>query len=184
MRLQEAVELIAGGVSGGTGLWLDLGAGEGLFTRALAERLDPGARIVAIDTNASALRQLASAAAGKNADRPRIEVLVGDYHEIGSLLDRIGRPIAGALFANSLHYSPTPGKVLGAVASELEPDGRILIVEYEGRRPNPWVPFPVPIARLRELASEAGLHPPRIIGQRPSAFGGSIYSAVLEVRGG
>jgi precorrin-6B methylase 2 len=49
-----------GALPGGAPLrrWLELGAGEGAFTLALADLLGPGAEITAIDRDAAALRRL------------------------------------------------------------------------------------------------------------------------------
>lgn len=53
-----------------------------------------------------------------------------------------------------------------------------MLVEYEGRRPGRWVPFPVSLSRFRVLAAEVGLAEPTLVGTRPSAFGGSLYAAM------
>ena len=47
------------GVEGAGPRWLELGAGEGAFTLALADLLGPGANITAVDRDAGALRNLA-----------------------------------------------------------------------------------------------------------------------------
>jgi hypothetical protein len=52
-----------------------------------------------------------------------------------------------------------------------------VLIEYEGRRPSPWVPYPVPAARFRELAAAARLTPPETVATRPSAYGGEMYVA-------
>src|SRR5690348_3116034 len=49
MDAQEAERLIAPAVPAGPAVWADFGAGDGTFTRALAERLGPGSRIYAVD---------------------------------------------------------------------------------------------------------------------------------------
>ena len=68
MNHADHVALIRAGVSSGgvasggapagrAPIWADVGAGTGAFTLALAELLGPGARIVAIDRDAGALRE-------------------------------------------------------------------------------------------------------------------------------
>ena len=56
MDHDDHVGLLRGGVAGPGGVWADIGAGEGAFTLALADLLGPGARIVAVDRDAGALR--------------------------------------------------------------------------------------------------------------------------------
>ncbi|HET9708004.1 MAG TPA: hypothetical protein VFP39_06855 [Gemmatimonadales bacterium] len=69
---------------------------------------------------------------------------------------------------------------LGRLAGWLGPQGRVVIVEYDGRPANRWVPYPVPRARLPDLVRRAGLKPPAITAERPSAYGGTMYVAVAE----
>jgi SAM-dependent methyltransferase len=79
--------------------------------------------------------------------------------------------------ANVLHFVGDAEAVLARIAAGLRPGGRLVLIEYEGRRPSPWVPYPVPAARFRELAAAAGLTPPEVVATRPSAFGGEMYVA-------
>ncbi|HEU0076428.1 MAG TPA: hypothetical protein VFQ76_02190, partial [Longimicrobiaceae bacterium] len=79
--------------------------------------------------------------------------------------------------ANVLHFVPDAEAVLPRLAARLRPGGRLVLIEYEGRRPGPWVPYPVSAARFRELAPAAGLTPPEVVAARPSAFGGELYVA-------
>src|SRR4051794_16794510 len=60
----EMVALIRGGVRRPGGVWADLGAGTGNFTRGLAELVGKNATIFAIDRNAQAVKQL-------SAEQPR-----------------------------------------------------------------------------------------------------------------
>jgi hypothetical protein len=82
--------------------------------------------------------------------------------------------------ANVLHFIPDAAGVLSSVAERLNPGGRVVVIEYEGRRPSRWVPYPVSAARLAELAAAAGLAPPRVVATRPSAYGGELYVAVMS----
>lgn len=59
-------------------------------------------------------------------------------------------------------------------------DGRVVIVEYDGRRPSRWVPYPISAAQLPEVVTAAGLSAPRVTATRPSAYGGSLYVAVTK----
>src|SRR3989442_5078687 len=55
MDLRDAAALISNAVPQGAGLWVDFGAGDGTFTRALGRVLGPGARIYAVDRDPAAL---------------------------------------------------------------------------------------------------------------------------------
>lgn len=164
--LRAAIPLADGEV------WADLGAGTGVFTRALAALVGVNGRVVAVDRDACALGPL-RAWAGRLRGGPEIEVVDGDVAR-GLALPRLD----GAVLANVLHFIPDAAAVLAAVADRLGRGGRVVVIEYEGRRPSPWVPYPVSVARLAELARAAGLAPPRVVATRPSAYGGELYVAV------
>ena len=170
MEQDEAIALISAAVPGGGGTWADLGAGAGTFTRALASLLGANGTVYAVDRDARALREIAGA---------RIETVVGDFTE------RLELPLLdGVVIANALHYVPYPdqARVLGQVASLTAEGAPIVVVEYERRNANPWVPYPITIARLADIARAAGLGAPTPLASRPSRFSGTIYSAVVRHR--
>lgn len=179
MELKEAIDLIRPAVPAGSGTWADLGAGTGLFSRALAALLGDGSRVLALDRDARALSALRLAGRDASAGAEIVPIR-GDFQELDSIPELRASALAGALFANALHFAADPARVLARAARLVGDGGRIVVVEYHGRPANPWVPFPVPMDRLAELAAPAGLRSPRIVGQRPSAYGGVMYCAVLE----
>jgi len=168
--------------SAGTGLprlaasrrWLELGAGEGAFTMALADLLGSGAEIVALDRDAAVLRRLAE-------ELPRrfpgcdLATRVADFRDLLP-----AGPFDGVLAANSLHFVPDPVPVLRGVRAVLRPGGRLIVVEYDADRGNPWVPHPFSSRRFADLALHAGFAAPRVIGRVPSRFLGAIYAAAAD----
>ena len=176
MTPDEAVELIRPAVTKSGGTWADLGAGGGTFTRALATLLGPNGTVYAVDRDASSLRDLA-----QSGKRPRssatISTIVGDFTKP---LELSG--LDGAVIANSLHYVPYPDQpqVLEQVASMLVDDAPVVIIEYDRRGANKWVPYPISIVALAQLAADAGLTEPVILGKRPSQYGGDLYAAVVR----
>jgi SAM-dependent methyltransferase len=181
MTLSEATELIRPAILGAGGAWVDFGAGAGLFTRALATLLEPPARVVAVDHDARALRRLHESIPQISATGVAIETVVGDFRDMDAIPVLTSARLDGALFANSLHFAPAADRVLGQAVQRLRDGGRIVVIEYDGRPANRWVPHPVPLARLAMLAAEASLQAPRVVGERPSAFGGVLFCAVLEL---
>jgi ubiquinone/menaquinone biosynthesis C-methylase UbiE len=173
MDAHDAVALIAKSVPDRGGTWSDLGAGTGTFTFALASLLGPEGRVYAIDRDERAIEALRTASR-RLMNHADVVPLRADF------MQRIALPVLdGALLANALHFVPVAdqARVLTDVVGGLRATGRVVVVDYDGRPPNRWVPFPVSRARFRDLTSEVGLSVPTVVATRPSAFGGTLYAA-------
>lgn len=179
MNDSEAVELIREAVHGRGGPWADLGAGEGTFTRALAELLGPGSRIYAVDRDARALGKLKRWAAGAGRD---VVTVVADFTQPFELPQVGGAELDGVCLANALHYVQDAGGTLARCASWLRPGGRLVLIEYDRRGANRWVPYPITPERLSAVAASSGLSEPVVTATRASAYGGNLYVAVMERR--
>ena len=163
MNDADLVGLLAKGVEPGPYRWVELGAGEGNFTRALASLLGSNAHVLAIDRDARALRSIGGG----------FETRVADFTKPLDLHD-----LDGVLMANSLHFVRDKRPVLEAVRTMLRPGGRLIVVEYETDRGNPWVPHPFSFATWKRLATDAGFAGTEQIGSVPSRYFGSMYSAL------
>jgi len=162
----DLVALLRGGVIAKGGRWVDLGAGEGAFTLALADLLGPAAHITAVDRDAGALRRLRSST-------DDIEILHSDFTRPLGLTD-----LDGVVMANSLHFVRNKAPVLAAVRDMLKPGGALIVVEYDTDRGNAWVPHPFSRRRWEQMADEAGFERTRFLHSVPSRWLGSIYSAI------
>ena len=176
MNAGEAARLIATAVAPVPGTWADLGAGEGTFTHALAARLGKGSRIYAVDRDRRALEVLARRAPAGTA---QVIPVVADFTKPFEW-PGLDEDLDGMLFANALHYVRDPAPLLRDLIARMKPSGRVVIVEYDRRGPNPWVPYPIPTDRLADIAKAAGLGQPKEAARRPSAFGGDLYVAVVD----
>lgn len=176
MNHADHVRLIRDGVTGAGTHWLELGAGEGAFTLALADVIGPGAGIMVLDRDSRSLIRLADDLPRRFAGRTMTTV-VGDFRD-----PLPTGPFDGVLAANSLHFVPDPTAVLTRVAAVLAPGGRLVVVEYDADRGNPWVPHPFSMTRFATMATAAGFVDPREIGRVPSRFLGAIYAAAADRR--
>lgn len=162
------------------GAWADVGAGTGTFTRAIAELIGPEGVVYAIDRDARALAELQRSAVGAGSTAAaRINALRGDMHELSAVIELQDVQLDGVLFANALHFTRKSDTVLAQAAERLRPDGRIVVIEYDRRMPNPWVPHPLPFDRLAEVARRAGLGVPQEVARRRSEYHREMYCAVL-----
>jgi SAM-dependent methyltransferase len=159
---------------------MDLGAGTGLLSHALARLLGPSGRVYAIDRDTAALSVLHTSLQDPGDASAEVLPIPGDFLHLDTL-DALTRVLFdGALLANALHFAPDASQVLRSIVHRLRGNGRVVIVEYDRRSASRWVPFPVPVERLEALAIGADLEPPHILAERPSAYGGTMYCAVLE----
>ena len=150
----------------------DLGAGSGAFTLALRELLGPSADIYAVDRDQNRLNSLEQAHRSRFGCVENLHLVSGDFARDLDL-----PPLDGILMANSLHFFRNKEKVLGHVRSFMKPGGRLLLVEYNTDRGNPWVPYPLSFETFSELAPRAGFSQQRLLAKKPSSFLREFYSA-------
>lgn len=177
MDTHDAVALIESAVRGREGRWADLGAGHGTFTRALAEVLAPASRIYAVDRDPEAVAALERWA---SEHAPNVSALTADLAMAFDLAALVGATLDGMLVANALHFMRDAETVLARLVESVRPGGRIVLVEYDRREANRWIPYPVPIARLPSLAAAAGLSTFTVTASRPSAYQGILYVAAAD----
>lgn len=173
----DHVNLLRDGVSSGGGVWADLGSGGGAFTLALADLLGADGMIYSVDRDQRALRRQAES---MRASFPGVDVqyLLGDYTKPITM-----PPLDGVVMANSLHFQRDRDKptVLQLIHRYLKPGGRLVIVEYNTDRGNPWIPHPLSYATWERLAAANGFADTQLIATRPSRNLREIYAA-LSVR--
>jgi ubiquinone/menaquinone biosynthesis C-methylase UbiE len=172
----DHVGLIRDGVERTGGRWLELGAGRGAFTLALADLLGPAGDIVAIDRDRGDLAALAAAMSHRFPET-NLATVVADF----SRALPVEPGFDGVLAANSLHFVRDPGAVIDGLRHLLRPGARIVVVEYDSDSGNPWVPFPFSYATWQAIATRAGLLDTRLVGRVPSRFLGAIYAAASDL---
>ena len=174
MTHEDAVALIRDGVPFPGGTWADLGAGSGVFTRALADVLGDAGVVVAVD------RRPTERGLRRDAGRGSAEIRTLRADFAGPLALPL---LDGVSMANALHFAPDAETVLGRVLARVRAHGTLLLVEYDLDRGTPWIPHPVPFARLEELARSVGLVDVREVGRMRSRYGRrDIYAAAARKR--
>lgn len=177
MNTRDAEALLADAVPRRAGVWADFGAGDGTFSRALARLLGARSRIYAVDRDPGAIAELERLA---GTDGVRVIPVAGDFTAPLELPGTAPAGVDGMLFANALHFVPKPAAVLARLSTWLRPGGRVVIVEYDGRKPSRWVPYPIDVLGLEAVAAAAALSQPKVTATRASAYGGIMYVARLD----
>ena len=174
MNHADHVALLARGVTQGEGgTWADLGAGTGAFTLALADLIGPHGVIHAIDRDRAALAELRSAFVS-SVPQAELRARTADFTR---RLD-LAADLDGVVMANSLHFVEDKAAVLALVRGYLKHGGRLLVVEYDSDRGNPYVPHPLSFETWQDLAATAGFVETRRLATVPSRFLQRIYSAL------
>ncbi len=128
--------------------------------------------IFSVDRDRSALARQQRAKGSRFAQAPT-SVVQGDFTEPLEL-----PPLDGLVMANSLHFVDEKAPVLALVHGYLKPGGRLIVVEYDVDRGNPWVPYPFSFSTWQRMAVENGFGAPSLIGRYPSRWLEGLYSAV------
>jgi ubiquinone/menaquinone biosynthesis C-methylase UbiE len=170
MEHADLLSLLRPGVVRGE--WADLGSGWGAFTLALADLLGPGARIHSVDRDAGPLRRQREAIEERFPEA-HVDYLQADFTRSLDL-----PPLDGVVMANSLHFVREKRPVLVRIHDLLKPSGRLLVIEYDGDRGNPWVPYPLSYGTWERLAPTCGFGRTSLLARVPSRFFGAIYSAL------
>ena len=166
--IEAAIERNRGGV------WADFGAGSGAFTLAIRDIAGPDAAIIAIDRDRASLQTL-RASMERRFPGTQLRLLQADI--AGRL--RLP-PLDGIVTANAIHYIPKRDHValLQRWQEYLQPEGQLIVVEYDTESGNSWVPYPMSYTTFLELAPAAGFTEPVLLGVRPSRWLASIYAAL------
>jgi ubiquinone/menaquinone biosynthesis C-methylase UbiE len=172
MELNEAIRLIRGGVDDTiqNQRWADLGAGEGLFSRALASLLPDGSQVIAVDNDARALSKIPD-----DIGQVKLQKITTDFITRDLNLDSLN----GLLMANSLHFVKDKSALLLKLKQKIM-NGRFVVIEYERDDSNPWVPYPLNYDGLFALATSVGFQQVVKLATAPSQYHqGGMYSALV-----
>ncbi len=173
MELSTAIKLLEKGVPqhNGKQVWLDLGAGKGLFTHALSTLLAAGSIVYALDTNEEALASI-------HAD-PLVTLKKLRQNFVSDEIET--EIVDGVLMANAFHFVSDKVSCVQRLKKKIKSDGSIILVEYDSDTSNPWVPYPISFRNLVRFAETAGLTFIMKLEETPSLYGnGNIYSALLR----
>lgn len=106
----------------------DVGAGSGYFTRRLARAVAPGGRVWAVDVDAEMNEHLRQRLADEGIDN--VEIVLGEYGD--PKLPDAGIDLV--FTSNTFHHMEDRPAYFRNLKQDLAPDGRVAIVDYDGRK--------------------------------------------------
>ena len=174
MQLNQAISLISHPAINKTvkSAWADLGCGDGLFSYALANILQPGSTIHAVDKNKLKLSPQTI------PEQTKINSLQLDFIND----DLPFSDLDGILMANSFHYVKDKSEFIRKLEKHLKSSPQFLIVEYDTENANQWVPYPIGFKSLEKLFINAGYSSIIKINEMPSVFRREMmYGALIDL---
>ncbi len=175
MNHRDHVNLLRSAISpSAAGAWADFGSGTGAFTLALRDLMGPDAEIFSVERDESRLDQQQRNFLVRFPES-NVQFLQADFTEPLDL-----PRLEGIVVANAIHFYRDKERLLRQFREYLKPDGRLVVVEYNADRGNPWVPHPISFETLRQLTPKAGYTEAQLVATVPSSFLREIYSALAR----
>lgn len=172
MEHKDHLKLLRKGLPRQKGMWADLGSGDGAFTLALAELLDPQSEIFSVDKDQQKLLMQQELFQDMFPES-NVHFVYQDFTQPLSL-----PPLDGILMANSLHSVMQQKIFLETLRMRLKETGRLVLVEYNTSESNMWVPYPIYYKQFEKLAKEVGFAYVEMLDKVPSEFLHEMYAAV------
>ncbi len=175
MTQPEAIGLIEKGIPKlDSSRWMDLGAGKGVFTKALAVVLGASSTVYAVDKQSEALGKIKDQSNHANIIRLQLDFVTDDIPI---------KQLDGILLANSFHYVKEKHVLISKLKKILKPDGRLIFIEYDTSTPNTWIPYPITFTSLHALMQEMEFSSVIKLKERPSIFNrATMYSAMVTAQ--
>ena len=170
MKISEAIALIRNPLLEQNRIqsWCDLGCGTGTFTKALAQSLDSGSTILAVDMDSTALKAIPGR---------------GSWSRNPKGVRRSEEPwsapwtVDGILMANSLHFIQDQHLLIKKL---LPLTNCFFNCGVRALKTKPLGTYPVGFEKLRQLFNESGVQRVEKLLTQGSRLGGTIYSAFAQ----
>lgn len=155
---------------------VDLGAGTGVYTVLLADRVGESGRVYAIEVQKEFLTNIKTAAADRGLKN--VEVIWGDIERFGGtkVKDEIADEV---VVSNVLFQAEDKGGLMREVKRILKPQGKLLIVDWKDSFGNlgPSSDAVVSAAAAQELAEREGFVLKKIFDAGAHHYGLVLYKA-------
>jgi len=175
MQHEDHVNLLKKAIQKTGGTWADFGSGDGAFTLALSDLVGAKAQIYSIDKDKKRLENQEDKFKHKFPNTDITFILMDFTKELKlPLLD-------GILMANSLHYVKDQLNFFSFLKTYLKPNGKIIIIEYNIDKSNPWVPYPLSFESFKLLAKKAGFKDTKLCSRVDSSYWNEMYCATTNI---
>jgi ubiquinone/menaquinone biosynthesis C-methylase UbiE len=107
----------------------DIGAGSGLFSRAMAQAVGMTGIVYAVDINEEALKYIAAKSIEHRL--PQVKTVLAEASD-----PKIPEPVDLIIIIDTLHHVPDLPTYVGGLRRYLKPNGRVAIIDFTARWPN------------------------------------------------
>lgn len=129
----------------------DVGAGSGVFSRSLAQAVEPDGIVYAVDINQLLLDYIEESAAEQGIPNIRTIKAAEDDPMLPEPMDLI-------FVCNTLHHIPDPSAYLASMRRYLKPSGRVAIIDFI-KSPHLFSSAKYSLPELERWLTEAGYVP-------------------------
>jgi ubiquinone/menaquinone biosynthesis C-methylase UbiE len=103
----------------------DLGAGTGLFTRLMAEKVGPEGKVYAVDVSRDFLKHIAERS--KELGQSQVKTIEGSQHSTNLKPGSVDL----VFLCDVYHHLEDPGPVLDSIRKALRPGGSLVLIEFD-----------------------------------------------------
>jgi ubiquinone/menaquinone biosynthesis C-methylase UbiE len=121
-KRQEIVASL--GLTGGMAV-ADVGAGTGLFTRLIAEKVGPTGKVYAVDIAREFLSHIADDA--RKRSQTQVVTVLGSQESTNLPKESVNL----AFLCDVYHHLEKPSKTLASIRQALKPGGRMVVIEFD-----------------------------------------------------
>lgn len=153
----------------------DVGAGSGLFSRALAKTVAPAGKVYAVDIQQGLLDYISQR--NKEEHIRNVYTILGEFNDP----NLPARDVDLAFINDVLHHIENRATYLKALATYIKPNGRVVIIDMNSNDPNtPHKNQPELLVTREEILgwmSDAGF---RLVQEYPNIFPGKKWFLIFE----
>jgi len=172
MNAQRIIKVLSIPKLGKTEEWVIYGIAKPEFAQAFASKLGPDGHLHVVDKSSAKLAKI-------NIEAENMAEISLHHKDFSAA--KLFDGLDGIFLAYSMHSIQNPIKFLGQAMLSTKANGKLLILDFDTRRANPWIKYPLGFSRLEYLAKKLALPKPKLLAKTNSHFGRKSYLAEITI---